>query len=888
MTKYIYFFDEGNKDMKNLLGGKGAGLAEMTNLGLPVPPGFTITTEACKYYVRTGTLPEDLWNDTVESIKKLEKLTGKKFGDKENPLLVSARSGAPISMPGMLDTVLNIGLNDDTVVTLAKISKNERFAWDAYRRLIQMFGKIVLGIPASDFENKIEALKESTGAKTDIDLNTEDLKKLVKEFKNVVKDKEFPQDPYKQLKMAIMAVFESWNNDRAKVYRKLNNISEELGTAVTIVSMVFGNMGNTSATGVVFTRNPNTGEKKLFGEYLINAQGEDVVAGIRTPKAIENLKEDIPSAYKDLVKSADILEKHYKDIQDIEFTIENSKFYLLQTRAGKRTAYAAVKIAVDMVSEKVLTKEEALLRVDPSHIDALLHPQLDSKEMDKPIAKGLAASPGAGVGVVTLDSEEAVELSKTQKVILVRTETSPDDIHGMAVSQGILTSKGGMTSHAAVVARAMGKPAVVGCEEITVDTRGDKFVAGNVEIHKGDIITIDGSTGKVYKGAKNLITPSMSGELKVVIDWADSYRKLGVRANANTPAEAVKAREFGAEGIGLARTERMFFGPDRLPIMQAMIMSKTKEERIKELNKLLPMQRSDFVEFFKTMKGFPVIIRLLDPPLHEFLPDKIELMQELFELKMQLRVTANTKEIDTLIKEISEKEKILSIVQNLQQFNPMIGFRGCRVGIMYPEIYEMQVTAIIEAAIETKKQGYEIYPEIMIPISSIDKELKILRERLEPVANQLIEREGIDIKYLIGTMIELPRAALTADKIAKYTDFFSFGTNDLTQTTFGYSRDDAEGKFLGYYVENDILPADPFETIDIDGVGELLKIATERGKKTKPGLEVGICGEHGGDPKSVEFCHTIGLDYVSCSPYRVPIAKLAAAQAAIKEKQSKK
>ncbi|MEM4070782.1 MAG: pyruvate, phosphate dikinase [Thermoplasmata archaeon] len=888
MTKYIYFFDEGNKDMKNLLGGKGAGLAEMTNLELPVPPGFTITTEACKYYVRTGALPEELWNDTVEAIKKLEKLTGKKFGDKENPLLVSARSGAPISMPGMLDTVLNIGLNDDTVLTLAKISKNERFAWDAYRRLIQMFGKIVLGIPASDFENKIEALKESTGAKTDIDLNAEDLKKLVKEFKNIVKDKEFPQDPYKQLKMAIMAVFESWNNERAKVYRKLNNISEELGTAVTIVSMVFGNMGNTSATGVVFTRNPNTGEKKLFGEYLINAQGEDVVAGIRTPKPIENLKEDIPSAYKDLVKSADILEKHYKDIQDIEFTIENSKFYLLQTRSGKRTAYAAVKIAVDMVSEKVLTKEEALLRIDPAHIDALLHPQLDPKEMDKPIAKGLAASPGAGVGVVTLDSEEAVELSKTQKVILVRTETSPDDIHGMAVSQGILTSKGGMTSHAAVVARSMGKPAVVGCEEITVDSRGDKFIAGNVEIHKGDIITIDGSTGKVYKGAKNLITPSMSGELKIVIDWADSYRKLGVRANANTPAEAIKAREFGAEGIGLARTERMFFGPDRLPIMQAMIMSKTKEERIKELNKLLPMQRSDFVEFFKTMKGFPVIIRLLDPPLHEFLPDKIELMQEIFELKMQLRVAVNTKEIDTLIKEISEKENILNIVQNLQQFNPMIGFRGCRVGIMYPEIYEMQVTAIIEAAIETKKQGYEIYPEIMIPISSIDKELKILRERLEPIANQVIQREGIEIKYQLGTMIELPRAALTADKIAKYTDFFSFGTNDLTQTTFGYSRDDAEGKFLGYYVENDILPADPFETIDIEGVGELLKIATERGKKTRPNLEVGICGEHGGDPRSVEFCHTIGLDYVSCSPYRVPIAKLAAAQAAIKEKQSKK
>lgn len=888
MAEYIYFFDEGNKDMKNMLGGKGAGLAEMTNLELPVPPGFTITTDVCKYYVRTGSLPAELWDNTVEAIKKLEKLSGKKFGDKENPLLVSARSGAPISMPGMLDTVLNIGLNDDTVLALAKISKNERFAWDAYRRLIQMFGKIVLGIPASEFEEKIETVKKNIGAKADIDLKAEDLKQLVKAFKKIIKDKEFPQDPYKQLKMAIMAVFESWNNERAKVYRKLNNISEDLGTAVTIVSMVFGNMGNTSATGVVFTRNPNTGEKKLFGEYLVNAQGEDVVAGIRTPKSIENLKEDIPTAYNDLVKSAEILEKHYKDIQDIEFTIENSKFYLLQTRSGKRTAYAAVKIGVDMVAEKIITKEEALIRIDPSHIDALLHPQLDPANKDKAIAKGLAASPGAGVGVVTFDSEEAVTLSKTKKVILVRTETSPDDIHGMAVSEGMLTSKGGMTSHAAVVARAMGKPAVVGCEEINIDSREEKFVAGNIEVHKGDTITIDGSTGMVYKGAKNLITPSMSGELKTVIEWADSFRRLGVRANANTPAEAIKAREFGAEGIGLARTERMFFGPDRLPIMQAMIMSETKEERIKELNKLLPMQRLDFIEFFKTMKGFPVTIRLLDPPLHEFLPDKLELMQEIFELKLKLRSANNTKEIDTLIKEISEKEKILNVVKNIQQFNPMIGFRGCRVGIMYPEIYEMQVTAIIEAVIETKKQGYEIYPEIMIPISSIDKELKILRERLEPIIKHIIEKGGIEIKYLFGTMIELPRAALTAEKIAKYADFFSFGTNDLTQTTFGYSRDDAEGKFLGYYVDNEILPANPFETLDIEGVGELLKIATERGKKTKPDLEVGICGEHGGDPKSVEFSHTIGLDYVSCSPFRVPIAKLAAAQAAIKEKRSKK
>ena len=888
MAEYIYFFDKGNKDMKDLLGGKGAGLAEMNNLGLSVPPGFTITTDVCKYYVKTGSLPADLWGNTVEAIKKLEKLSGKKFGDKENPLLLSARSGAPVSMPGMLDTVLNIGLNDNTVLALAKMSKNERFAWDAYRRLIQMFGKIVLGIAGSEFEEKMEEVKKSIGAKTDLDLKAEDLKQLVKEFKNIVKDKEFPQEPYKQLKMAIMAVFESWNNDRAKVYRKLNNISEELGTAVTVVTMVFGNMGNKSATGVVFTRNPNTGEKKLFGEYLVNAQGEDVVAGIRTPKPIDSLKEDIPTAYNDLIKSAEILEKHYKDIQDIEFTIEDSKFYLLQTRSGKRTANAAVKIAVDMVAEKIITKDEGLMRIEPSHIDALLHPQLDPSNKDKPIAKGLAASPGAGVGVVTFDSEEAVTLSQTKKVILVRTETSPDDIHGMAVSEGILTSKGGMTSHAAVVARAMGKPAVVGCEDINVDSRAEKFVVNNMEVHKGETITIDGSTGTVYKGAKNLITPTVSGELKTVIEWADSFRRLGVRANANTPAEAIKAREFGAEGIGLARTERMFFGPVRLPIMQAMIMSKTKEERIIELNKLLPMQRSDFIEFFKTMKGFPVTIRLLDPPLHEFLPDKSELMQEIFELKLRLRSASDTKEMDALSKEISEKEKVLNTVKNTQQFNPMIGFRGCRVGIMYPEIYEMQVKAIIEAAIETKKQGYEIYPEIMIPISSVDKELKILRERLEPISKQIIEKAGIEIKYLFGTMIELPRAALTAGKIAKYTDFFSFGTNDLTQTTFGYSRDDAEGKFLGYYLDNEILPANPFETLDIEGVGELLKIATKRGKKTKPSLEVGICGEHGGDPKSVEFSHLIGLDYVSCSPFRIPIAKIAAAQAAIKEKRSKK
>jgi pyruvate,orthophosphate dikinase len=888
MVEYIYFFDKGNKDMKDLLGGKGAGLAEMNNLGLTVPSGFTITTEVCKYYVKTGALPTDLWDNTVEAIKKLEKLSGKKFGDKEKPLLLSARSGAPVSMPGMLDTVLNIGLNDDTVLALAKMSKNERFAWDAYRRLIQMFGKIVLGISGSEFEEKMEEVKKSIGAKTDLDLKAEDLKQLVKEFKNIVKDKEFPQDPYKQLKMAIMAVFESWNNDRAKVYRKLNNISEELGTAVTIVTMVFGNMGNKSATGVVFTRNPNTGEKKLFGEYLVNAQGEDVVAGIRTPKHIDSLKEDIPTAYNDLIKSAEILEKHYKDIQDIEFTIEDTKFYLLQTRSGKRTANAAVKIAVDMVAEKIITKDEGLMRIEPSHIDALLHPQLDPSNKDKPIAKGLAASPGAGVGVVTFDPEEAVTLSQTKKVILVRTETSPDDIHGMAVSEGILTSKGGMTSHAAVVARAMGKPAVVGCEDINVDSRTEKFVVNNMEVQKGETITIDGSTGTVFKGAKNLITPTVSGELKTVIEWADSFRRLGVRANANTPAEAIKAREFGAEGIGLARTERMFFGPERLPIMQAMIMSKTKEERIIELNKLLPMQRSDFIEFFKTMKGFPVTIRLLDPPLHEFLPDKSELMQEIFELKLKLRTASDTKEMDALIKEIFENEKVLNTVKNTQQFNPMIGFRGCRVGIMYPEIYEMQVKAIIEAAIETKKQGYEIYPEIMIPISSIDKELKILRERLEPISKQIIEKAGIEIRYLFGTMIELPRAALTAGKIAKYTDFFSFGTNDLTQTTFGYSRDDAEGKFLGYYLDNEILPANPFETLDIEGVGELLKIATERGKKTKPGLEVGICGEHGGDPKSVEFSHTIGLDYVSCSPFRIPIAKIAAAQAAIKEKRSKK
>ncbi|MCD6168112.1 MAG: pyruvate, phosphate dikinase [Caldisericia bacterium] len=905
MAKRIYKFEEGSKELKNLLGGKGAGLAEMTRIGLPVPPGFTITTEVCIEYYKNGEkLPEGLDKEILDHMAWLEGKTGKKFGSRENPLLVSVRSGAPISMPGMMDTILNLGLNDETVEGLSALTNDERFAYDSYRRFIQMFSNVVIGIPHEKFEEALTRIKEKYNVKEDPEIPPQGLKELIKKFKDIYKKEtgeDFPQDPYKQLFMAIEAVFKSWNNERAIVYRKINKIPDDLGTAVNIVTMVFGNMGNDSGTGVAFTRDPRTGEKHLYGEFLPNAQGEDVVAGIRTPHAINEyskqdanknlptMEEMMPNAYKELVNASLILEKHYRDMQDIEFTVEKGKLYLLQTRTGKRTAMAAVKIAVEMVDEGLISKEEAIMRVTPENIDTLLHPQIDPSVKKDVIAKGLAASPGAAVGRVVFDPDEAVELEKKgEKVLLVRPETTPDDIHGMNAAQGILTARGGMTSHAAVVARAMGKPAVVGCEELFINMSEGYFIARDKKVKKGEVVTIDGTTGEVYLGEVPLIMPSLSGNLQKILEWADEIRTLGVRANADTPEQAKKAREFGAEGIGLARTEHMFFGEERLPIMQEMIMARTEEERREALNKLLPMQRNDFVELFKAMEGFPVIIRLLDPPLHEFLPNREEIQQEINELKLSLKSAESLRKMDELISKIKEKEKLLSIINELHEFNPMLGFRGCRLGIIYPEIYEMQVKAIIEAAIQVTLENMEIYPEIMIPLVGHVNELKYLKDKLDETIKEEMERAGVEIKYKFGTMIEIPRAALTADEIAMYADFFSFGTNDLTQMTFGYSRDDAQGKFLAKYVDMKIIKEDPFETLDWDGVGQLVKMGTEKGKKVKKDLEVGICGEHGGDPKSIKFFFKAGLDYVSCSPYRVPIARLAAAQAVVEEKLAKK
>ncbi|RLD13064.1 MAG: pyruvate, phosphate dikinase, partial [Caldiserica bacterium] len=822
MAKRIYKFEEGSKELKNLLGGKGAGLAEMTRIGLPVPPGFTITTEVCIEYYKNGEkLPEGLDKEILDHMAWLEGKTGKKFGSRENPLLVSVRSGAPISMPGMMDTILNLGLNDETVEGLSALTNDERFAYDSYRRFIQMFSNVVIGIPHEKFEEALTRIKEKYNVKEDPEIPPQGLKELIKKFKDIYKKEtgeDFPQDPYKQLFMAIEAVFKSWNNERAIVYRKINKIPDDLGTAVNIVTMVFGNMGNDSGTGVAFTRDPRTGEKHLYGEFLPNAQGEDVVAGIRTPHAINEyskqdanknlptMEEMMPNAYKELVNASLILEKHYRDMQDIEFTVEKGKLYLLQTRTGKRTAMAAVKIAVEMVDEGLISKEEAIMRVTPENIDTLLHPQIDPSVKKDVIAKGLAASPGAAVGRVVFDPDEAVELEKKgEKVLLVRPETTPDDIHGMNAAQGILTARGGMTSHAAVVARAMGKPAVVGCEELFINMSEGYFIARDKKVKKGEVVTIDGTTGEVYLGEVPLIMPSLSGNLQKILEWADEIRTLGVRANADTPEQAKKAREFGAEGIGLARTEHMFFGEERLPIMQEMIMARTEEERREALNKLLPMQRNDFVELFKAMEGFPVIIRLLDPPLHEFLPNREEIQQEINELKLSLKSAESLRKMDELISKIKEREKLLSIINELHEFNPMLGFRGCRLGIVYPEIYEMQVKAIIEAAIEVTLENIEIYPEIMIPLIGHVNELKYLKDKLEETIKEEIEKAGVEIKYKFGTMIEIPRAALTADEIAMYADFFSFGTNDLTQMTFGYSRDDAQGKFLAKYVDMKII-----------------------------------------------------------------------------------
>ncbi len=873
--KYVYFFGrgkaEGRAEQKNLLGGKGANLHEMTRLKIPVPPGFTISTEAClEYFKRGGKLPTGLWQEVEANLKRLEQVMQARFGDPKNPLLVSVRSGARVSMPGMMDTVLNLGLNDQAVQGLIERSGNPRFAYDSYRRLLQMFGDVVLGVKKSAFEDLIAAKKREKGVTHDTELSAEDLKELVGQFKGVIQretGREFPQDPREQLQLAVNAVFQSWNNKRAIEYRRIEKIPDDWGTAVNVQAMVFGNLGESSGTGVAFTRNPATGEKHLYGEFLQNAQGEDVVAGIRTPQPIEALKEVMPKAYKELTEICRRLERHYKDMMDIEFTVQDGKLYMLQCRVGKRTGLAAVKIAVDMVRERLIDQKTAVLRVDPRQLEQLLHPMIDPTAQVQKIAKGLAASPGAAVGKVVFTAEEATEwVGRGEKVILVRPETSPEDVAGMYAAQGILTSRGGLTSHAAVVARGMGKPCVVGCHDIIVYEHEGYFQAGSIIVRRGDSITIDGTSGEVILGEVRLIQPELSGDFGTLITWADKFRKIGIRTNADTPRDAQVTRQFGGEGIGLCRTEHMFFQGNRIVAMREMILAEDAEGRRKALAKLLPMQKGDFKEILSIMDNLPVIIRTLDPPLHEFLP----------RTDGEIRAVAESMGVspETL------KKKVLS----LQEFNPMLGHRGCRLGIDYPEITEMQARAIFEAACELKQEGKNPYPEIMIPLVGHVRELEEQREIVDRVAKEVMKEYGVTVRYLVGTMIELPRACLVADQIAKAAEFFSFGTNDLTQTTLGLSRDDAEGKFLTTYLEKGIFKENPFMTLDQEGVGELMRIAIDKGRKVRKDLEIGICGEHGGDPKSVEFCHRIGLDYVSCSPYRVPIAKLAAAQAALKGK----
>ena len=887
MKKFIFNFSnkkpKKNFNAKTVLGGKGANLAEMEKLGLPVPPGFTISTKVCDlFYENKKKLPSFIIKLIKKELKLIEKASKKKFGDLNNPLLVSVRSGAKVSMPGMMDTILNLGLNDKTVLALINKTSNPRFVQDSYRRFIQMYGSVVLNIKSYHFEELIENYKLTKGVIADTDLDENDWSGLINNFKDLIKKetkKDFPQDVLEQLYGAISAVFLSWESKRAKVYRRLHHISEDWGTAVNIQSMVFGNMGNDSATGVVFTRNPSTGEKFLFGEYLINAQGEDIVAGTRTPQHITkkarikdgvkepSMEESMTKVYLQLKKIIFRLEKHYKDMQDVEFTVENNKLWMLQTRSGKRTAKSAIKIAVDMVKEKLISKKEAVLRIDPDTLDTLLHPTLDKKANKKIIASGLPASPGAASGKVVFSADEAERLNEMmQNSILVRTETSPEDIHGMHAAKGILTSRGGMTSHAAVVARGMGRPCVSGSTKINIDYVNKIFRAGDVTVKEGDIITIDGSSGEIISGEVPTVKPEMSGDFSKLMSWADSFRKLKVRTNSETPVDTKTAREFGAEGIGLCRTEHMFFDEERIVSVRQMILSKTTEDREEALKKLLPYQKNDFVEIFKIMNGLPVTVRLLDPPLHEFLPK-------------------TDKDIDDIAKELNLTEKDIKFrIVELHEQNPMLGHRGCRLGISFPEIYHMQCEAIFEALAECKKQKVKlVIPEIMIPLISTATEIKILRNLVEKTAKEVQKKHSIKIKYYVGTMIELPRAALRAKDIAKFADFFSFGTNDLTQTTFGISRDDS-GKFLNDYVENKIFNKDPFVSIDERGVGELIKIAAERGKKQKKSLKLGICGEHGGDPSSVKFFAEVGLDYVSCSPYRVPVARLAAAQANLYKK----
>lgn len=883
--KYVYFFGDGKAEgtatMKNLLGGKGANLAEMTNLGIPVPAGFTISTEVCThYYDNEKNYPDTIKKEVAENLAKTEKVMGAVFGDKDNPLLVSVRSGARVSMPGMMDTVLNLGLNDTTVLGLIAQSKNERFGYDSYRRFVQMYSNVVMGMSGELLEEILEEKKKEKGVNRDNDLNAQDLKQLVASFKGKVKEVTgiaFPEEPQEQLWGAISAVFDSWNIPRAITYRKLNNIPGHWGTAVNVQSMVYGNMGADCATGVAFTRDPSTGDNLFFGEFLVDAQGEDVVAGIRTPQPVNNaakneaglptMEDVMPKSYAELVKLYQLLEKHYRDMQDIEFTVQKGKLWMLQTRNGKRTAAAAVKIAVDMVSEGMITQNEAIMRVEPAQLDQLLHPMLDPDAIKNVITKGLPASPGAAYGEVVFSADDAEAAAKLGlKVILVRQETSPEDIHGMHAAQGILTATGGMTSHAAVVARGMGRCCVAGAGELRIDYKNEQCIIHRTVIKKGDIITLDGSTGEVMIDEVPTIDPELSADFETLMGWVDKVRRLKVRTNADTPADAKQARDFGAEGIGLCRTEHMFFDANRIMAVREMILSDTEEERRKFLDKIEPMQKADFKGLFKEMKGLPVTIRLLDPPLHEFLP---QTKKDLQDIAVDMGVTV---------------DDLMHKTEMLKEMNPMLGHRGCRLGVTYPEIYEMQVKAIIEAACElVKEEGYSIVPEIMIPLVGYIKEFSYLKQRAVKIANKIIEKSGCELEYLIGTMIELPRAALTADKIAKEARFFSFGTNDLTQTTLGMSRDDS-GNFLPYYIEKGIYDIDPFVAIDQEGVGQLMKMGVEKGRSVRPDIKLGICGEHGGEPSSVEFCHNIGLDYVSCSPYRVPIARLAAAQAVLKEK----
>jgi len=908
--KWVYLFHEVNQaekymgswdGVRALLGGKGSGLADMTRAGVPVPPGFTVTTEACNAYSATSKFPPGMWEQEMEALKEVEAATGKKFGDPSNPLLVSCRSGAKFSMPGMMDTVLNIGMNDATAAGMVKLTGDERFVYDAYRRLVEMFGEVVLGIPDEAFEHPLSEYKVKKGVKNDVELIAEDWKALTKTFKEAIrkyKDFDFPQDPFEQLRLATEAVFNSWNGKRAVDYRRATNIPNDLGTAVNIVTMVFGNMGNTSGTGVAFTRDPSTGENKMYGDYLLNAQGEDVVAGIRNTEKIENLVKDLPEAYHQFMEITDTLEKHYKEMQDVEFTIERGKLWMLQTRNGKRTAKAAVKIAVDMVNEGLINKEEAIWRVTTEQVDTLLHPQYDqnakkqAKNENRLFATGVNASPGAAVGQVYFDADTAERMAKEegQDVVMVRPFTKPDDVHGMIAAKGILTSEGGATSHAAVVARQFGKPCIVGASMIRIDLQKRQMEVNGVIVKEGEWISIDGATGEAFLGKIPMTAASLEEQvdLMILLKWADEIcatpdmrtapdgwptTGLQVWANADYPRDARRARSYGAVGIGLCRTEHMFFEPERLPTVQKMILADTSEARTKELNDLLPFQRSDFEGLFEAMDGYPVIIRLIDPPLHEFMPDEEKLLEE----TISMRVKGETKGL-------AEKQKLLADIQSMHESNPMMGLRGVRLSIVMPEIVEMQVRAIFEAAANCTKKGVHVKPEVMIPLTGTVKELEWIQPRLERIAKTVMTEKGVEFPYKFGTMIEIPRAAVTASEIAKLAEFFSFGTNDLTQMTYGYSRDDAERNFLVTYIEQGILVKNPFQTIDREGVGRLMKMAVEEGRKTRVSLEVGICGEHGGDPESIEFCHTIGQNYVSCSPFRVPIARLAAAQSALKHK----